>query len=107
MAARTRVEREVLRTHPSVGVEMNETRADEAVLATAARQHGLVTSAQMLRAGWDKDAIARRVSRGWLRRVHRGDYLVGPLEAEHSRAMAAALAAGPGAVVSHYPAAVL
>ena len=45
--------------------------------------------------------------RGWLRRMHRGVYLVGPLEAPHSRAMAATLAAGAGAVLSHYSAAVL
>ena len=38
--------------------------------------------------------------------LHRGVYLVGPLEAEHSRAMAAVLAA-PGSLLSHYPAAVL
>ena len=53
--------------------------------------------------GW----VENRVSAGWLRRIHRGVYLVGPLETEHSRAMAATLAAGPGALLSHYPAAVL
>ena len=45
--------------------------------------------------------------RGWLRRIHRGVYLVGPLETPHTSAMAAVLAVGDGALLSHYPAAVL
>ncbi|MDP9292908.1 MAG: endonuclease domain-containing protein [Actinomycetota bacterium] len=39
--------------------------------------------------------------------MHRGVYLVGPLLAIHSYAMAAVLAAGEDALLSHYPAAVL
>jgi very-short-patch-repair endonuclease len=49
--------------------------------------------------------IVGRVRTSWLRRVHYGVYLVGPLESSHSRAMAAVLATG--GVGSHYPAAVL
>jgi very-short-patch-repair endonuclease/predicted transcriptional regulator of viral defense system len=85
--------------------EIDETRPESMVRAIAARQHGVVTTTQLVAAGWSKDAIANR--RGWLRRLHRGVYLVGLLEAEHSQAMAATLAIGPGAVLSHYPAAVL
>ena len=44
---------------------------------------------------------------GWLRREHRGVYLVGPLESPHSRAMAAVLAYGAGALLSHDPAGVV
>ena len=44
---------------------------------------------------------------GWLRRRHHGVYLAGPLEAPHTPAMAAVLACGDGALLSHYPAAVL
>jgi len=73
----------------------------------ASRQHGLVTTAQLLAAGWSNDVIAARVRSGWLRRRHRGVYLVGPLETPYTQAMAAVLAAGPRAVLSHYPAAVL
>ena len=49
--------------------------------------------------------IARRVAGGYLRRWQHGVYLVGPLEAEHTAAMAAVLATD--GIVSSYPAAVL
>ena len=62
---------------------------------------------QLERAGLGRHAVAHGAQTGWLRPLHRGVYLVGPLETEHSRAMAATLAAGPGALLSHYPAAVL
>ena len=66
----------------------------------------MLTAAQLVAAGWSKDAIYSRAQRRWLRQLHRGVYLVGPLEVEHSRAMAAVLAA-PDAALSHYPAAVV
>jgi very-short-patch-repair endonuclease len=75
------------------------------VFAAARRQHGVVTTTQLLAAGWDKDAIGRRAARGYLRRVHHGVYLAGPLAAEHTAAMAAVLATD--GIVSSYPAAVL
>jgi very-short-patch-repair endonuclease len=75
------------------------------VFATAQRQHGVVSTTQLLAAGWDKDVVARRVTRGYLRRLHHGVYLAGPLETPHTAAMAAVLATG--GIVSHYPAAVL
>jgi very-short-patch-repair endonuclease len=84
---------------------MAVTRADGPVFAVAQRQHGVVSTTQLLAAGWDKDAIARRVASGYLRRLHHGVYLVGPLESPHARAMAAVLATD--GIVSSYPAAVL
>ena len=84
---------------------MAVTRADGPVFAAAQRQHGVVSTPQLLAAGWDKDVVARRVARGYLRRLHHGVYLAGPLETPHTAAMAAVLATG--GVVSHYPAAVL
>ena len=80
---------------------------DHLVVARAARQQGVVTSTQLAKAGLSRHAIAHRVANGWLRRRHRGVYLVGPLETPFSRAMAAVLAYGNGALLSHYPAAVL
>jgi very-short-patch-repair endonuclease len=77
------------------------------VMALAARQYGVVTSAQLAGAELSVAWVKHWVARGWLRRIHRGVYLLGPLEAAHSRAMAAVLAGGVGAVVSHYPAGVL
>ncbi len=77
------------------------------VLTLAGRQHGVITTAQLVEAGWSRHAIAHGVRTGWLRRVHRGVYLVGPLETPLTAAMAATLAAGRGALLSHHPAAVL
>ena len=78
---------------------------DQRVVAVAGRQHGCVSLAQLVDAGLTRRAVARRVERGWLLRRHRGVYLIGPLEAPLSRLMAATLALGPGAVVSHEAAA--
>jgi very-short-patch-repair endonuclease len=86
--------------------EIDETRPEAPVLALAADQHGVVTTAQLLVAGWSRDVIAGRVRSGWVRPLHRGVYLVGPVETEHARAIAAVLAV-PGSVLSHYPAAVV
>jgi very-short-patch-repair endonuclease len=82
-------------------------RADRVALGVARRQHGAITTAQLRAAGLTDEAIRHRVERGWLRRVHRGVYLCGALETQWSRAMAAVLAYGEGALLSHHPAAVL
>jgi very-short-patch-repair endonuclease/predicted transcriptional regulator of viral defense system len=77
------------------------------ILALAARQHGIVTTPQLLAFGWSKDVISLRARRGALRRLHRGVYLVGPLDTPHSRFMAASFVAGSDAVIASYPAVVL
>ena len=66
-----------------------------------------MTSAQLAAAGLSPTAIAHRISTGWLVRQHRGVFLVGPLEAPLSRARAAVLAVGPGALLSHVAAGAL
>ena len=76
-------------------------------MALAARQHGVVTTADLHRCGFGPSAIARVTGAGVLRRLHRGVYLVGPVEPPHARAMAALLACGPGAALSHVSAAAL
>lgn len=78
------------------------------VAEVAARQHGVVSRAQLLEAGVTDDAIKARVRRGHLHRIHRGVFAVGhpPLTRE-SRWMAAALACGEGAALSHLDAASL
>jgi very-short-patch-repair endonuclease len=83
----------------------DEMRPDEAVLALARRRHGVVTARDLAHAGLTRKAIDHRVRVGWLTRIHRGIYLVGPLEAPLSRAMAGVLAVGDGAVLSHASAA--
>jgi Transcriptional regulator, AbiEi antitoxin len=73
----------------------------------AGRQHGVVTRAQLLRAGLSRDGIDNRVKAGWLRPVHRGVYAVGPITVTRAAEMAAVLACGEGAVLSHHSAAAL
>ncbi|MGH7505389.1 MAG: endonuclease domain-containing protein [Longimicrobiales bacterium] len=73
----------------------------------AARQHGVVGRAQLLRAELTVHTIDYRVKRGRLRRLHRGVYRVGPVAAGYEREMAAVLACGETAVLSHRSAAAL
>jgi very-short-patch-repair endonuclease len=82
-------------------------RAEDRIAGLAARQRGLVTRAQLLRAGVSPHAVDRRVKTGRLRPVHRGVYLVGPLVVRHARELAAVLACGPHAALSHRSAAAL
>ncbi|HET7455750.1 MAG TPA: type IV toxin-antitoxin system AbiEi family antitoxin domain-containing protein [Solirubrobacterales bacterium] len=68
----------------------------------AAKQHGVVSRKQMRHLGMSDDAIDHAVKIGRLQRVFRGVYAVGhPRRDERSRLMAAALACGNGAVISH------
>jgi hypothetical protein len=72
----------------------------------AADQHGVVTRLQLLQAGLTNEAIARRVQAGRLHRLHRGVYAVGhQVLTRQGRWMAAVLACGPGAALSHQTAA--
>jgi very-short-patch-repair endonuclease len=90
------------------GLRRNVVHADEVDgrgSALAGRQHGVVTSAQLAAVGCSARQVEHRVAKGWLHRLHRGVYLVGPLGTPHTAAMAAVLATG--GVVSSYPAAVL
>jgi len=77
------------------------------VARRAARQHGVVTARQLAACGVDSDAITARVRRGHLHRRHRGVYAVGhDALTQTGVLMAAVLACGAGAVVSHLAAAV-
>jgi predicted transcriptional regulator of viral defense system len=81
---------------------------DLAIAEVAARQHGVVSLAQLTELGVGKNAVTRRVRRGNLHRVHRGVYAVGhPIISRHGEWMAAVLACGAGAVLSHRSAAAL
>jgi very-short-patch-repair endonuclease len=86
---------------------MRPAGAERVVLARARGQHGVIAWCQIQRAGLSPGWVSHRVANGWLQRLHRGVYLVGPLEVQHSHAMAATLAVGADALLSHYPAAVL
>ncbi len=74
----------------------------------AARQHGVVGVRQLYELGLSDDWVASRVSEGWLHRVHRGVYAVGnPRLSARGHWMAAVVACGPSALLSHRSAAAL
>ena len=80
---------------------------DALVGEVAARQHGVVTTAQLRAAGLGEKAIRHRVDRGLVHRVHQGVYRVGPLTDSLTELFAAVLACGATAALSHDAAAAL
>jgi very-short-patch-repair endonuclease len=84
-------------------------RGGEGTIAElAGRQYGVVSRDQLLRVGLESGAIGRRIRAGRLHRLHPGVYAVGHrVISREGRWMAAVLAAGPGAVLSHWSAAAL
>lgn len=80
--------------------------ADHGIAWIAARQHGLITTRQLKALGFTDTAIHRRVRRGALHRVHRGVFRVGHSSPElSSDLLAAVIASGPSAALSHLAAA--
>jgi very-short-patch-repair endonuclease len=89
-------------------VQRGESQADRAIGGLAERQHGVLSRAQLLELGLERGAIAHRIELGRLRPVHRGVYTIGHrLLSQDGRWMAAVLACGPDAVLSHHSAAAL
>jgi uncharacterized protein DUF559 len=88
--------------------QIQEDPVDGAIADLARRQHGVVGRAQLVALGLGQDAIDWRVRRRRLHRVHRRVYAVGHLAlTRNGRFMAAVLACGEGAALSHFSAAVL
>jgi hypothetical protein len=82
------------------------TPPDVRVAKIAAEQHGQVSTRQLNACGLDSGAIALRVRAGRLHRVHRGVYAVGHAGLTlRGRFMAAVLACGDCAALSHLSAA--
>ena len=82
--------------------------ADRAVAELAAEQFGVVARDQLRDLGLTESAIARRVEGGRLHRLHRGVYAVGhPVVRREGQWLAAVLACGAGARLSHGSAAAL
>jgi very-short-patch-repair endonuclease len=82
--------------------QKSATRGDPAVARIAGGQHGVVSLSQLAASGIGTSAIARRVRSGRLHRIHRGVYAVGHRATGiEARWMAATLAGGPAAVLSH------
>jgi very-short-patch-repair endonuclease len=84
-----------------------ETSLEARVQELAAAQHGVVTRAQLLALGLTARMIARRVAQQRLWPLHRGVYRVGPDISPYAGDMAAVLACGAGALLSHWSAASL
>ncbi len=75
---------------------------DRPLLALATSQHGLVTRGQLLSLGIGTEAVASRIASGRLHPVHAGVYAVGRAQLTESGCfMAAVLAGGAGALLSH------
>lgn len=90
---------------------MSDARADKRsrrAWELAGRQHGVVARRQLLGLGFNAREIEHRVGRGRLHLVMRGVYVVGwPRLTPKRRWMAAVLACGDGAALSHRSAAAL
>ena len=83
-------------------------KCDLVIARIAARQHGVVSSAQLRLAGMSRPVVSKRANAGRLHRLHRGVYAVGHTRLSfEGRCTAAVLALGDGAVVSHQSAATL
>lgn len=79
---------------------------DRVIERIAATQHGVILRRQALAAGLHGSVIDRRIASGMLYPLHRGVFRVGPVASPHARDMAAVLACGEHAVLSHCSAAV-
>jgi very-short-patch-repair endonuclease/predicted transcriptional regulator of viral defense system len=91
-----------------IGAELVEHAWDRTIARLATKQHGVVARRQLDAIGLGRGAVAHRVSAGRLHRLHRGVYAVGHrVLTVDGRRMAAVLAAGPGAALSHASAAAL
>src|SRR5680860_1140588 len=74
--------------------------------ALVRRQHGVISRGQLIDFGLSVDAIRHRLASGRLHRVHRGVYAVGRRGLPRfGELMAAVLACGDGAALSHESAA--
>lgn len=77
------------------------------IVALARRQHGVISRRQLLDIGLGVRTIGRRLEAGRLHRLHREVYAVGNPVQLRGRWMAAVLACGEGALLSHRSAAAL
>lgn len=95
-----------LAINPLTGGKLPARSWDGAIAELARRQHGVVSRAQLLEAGLGTRAIEARIERGNLHRLYNGVYTVGYRRiSRKGRWMAAVLASGPGACLSHRSAA--
>jgi predicted transcriptional regulator of viral defense system/very-short-patch-repair endonuclease len=80
----------------------DKVRSQQRLAVLAARQYGVVSSRQLVGLGYSRNAIRHAVATSRLHRAHRGVYAVGHSAlSPHGRCLAAVLACGRGAVLSH------
>ena len=88
------------------GLAENTPDLDARIARLADGQHGVVSLGQLVELGLAANTVRARVAAGRLHRIHRGVYAVGRARLDvRGRRMAAVLACGPGAVLSHRTAA--
>jgi hypothetical protein len=78
-------------------------RSHQALAELAKRQHGVVSIRQLTGPlGYSRPAVSRAVAAGRLHQLHRGVYAVGHARiSRQGQCLAAVLACGPGALLSH------
>jgi hypothetical protein len=93
----------------SIDAFLGQRPVDAVIAALVASQHGVITLAQLGASGLSASAVRGRAASGRLHRIHRGVYALVPCEllSRSGSFMAAVLACGPGAVLSHRSAAAL
>jgi very-short-patch-repair endonuclease len=91
-----------------MGAEVHSNSLDVELAALAGRQYGVVARWQLVELGFTRRMIARRIRAGRLHMLYRGVYAVGHTRIpQEGRWLAAVLACGEGAVLSHRSAAAL
>jgi very-short-patch-repair endonuclease len=91
-----------------VSEKRDKSDQDARIALVAARQHGVISLPQLHLVGLSRQTITRRVQAGRLHRVHRSVYAVGHRRlSDRGTWMAAVLACGDDAVLSHLSAAEL
>jgi len=79
--------------------------AGQRLAALACRQHGVVSIRQLRKVGYSQKSVRHAVAAGRLHRLHHGVYAVGHTNLSlNGRCLAAVLASGPRALLSHYSA---
>lgn len=91
---------------PRIEGQLHTRSLDQEMERMARRQHGVIARRQLRALGMGEGAISLRLERGHLHELHRGTYVVGVRRiSRRGRWMAAVLASGPTAVLSHRSAA--
>jgi very-short-patch-repair endonuclease len=92
------------RPQPTFGTSVrgeDESGPERETFRIAAAQDGVISTRQLLQAGFSKAMIATRVRTGLLRPLHRGVYACGAVAGPWWEERAALLACGPLAALSH------